>query len=85
MLLTKEHAQALRLPAKVWRESSGGYDGCRYRAEELTATHSTEDAMFFLGGSGRTWRSYNRKYLGWRLWIEEPTAEEQLAAEWESQ
>lgn len=82
MMLTKEQAQALKLPAEVWLEYSGGFEKSRYRAEKATATHKTDDAMCFLHRAGRAWDAYNREYCGWRLWSKKPALEEQLAKEW---
>lgn len=78
ILLTKDQAKHLTLPAVVWREECGGYEGSRYRAERYTASNADDDVMYFEGGSGRAWSGYGAKYCGWRVWLGEPALEEQL-------
>lgn len=82
MLLSKEHAKAIKLPTEVWFEEIGGLEGTRYRAEKMIAFKKDDEAMYFLRGSGRAWDGYNKRYCGWRLWLGKPTLEEQLDESW---
>ena len=52
--LTIDEARALPVGLYVWMEQSGGYDGCRYKAEPVKITDNTNDVMMF-GGSGRAY------------------------------
>ena len=80
-VLTLEEAQAIKTPSNVWLEESGGYEKTRYRAELIRATRVDSGSMMF-GGSGMAWRAYNREICGWRLWDDNPSDTERLAAKW---
>lgn len=88
-VLTLEEAQAIKAPETlVWLETSGGYDGSRYRAIPAIIsdnTHGilTNGAMHFYNTTDRAWSAYNREICGWRLWTSEPSDRRRLEAKWE--
>ena len=88
-VMTLDEAQSIRdCGTLVWLETSGGYEGTRYKAIPAIVSDNThgilpEDAMHFYNTAGRAWNSYNRDICGWRLWTAEPTDEQREATPWE--
>ena len=87
-VLTLEEAQAIKAPGTlVWLETSGGYDGSRYKAIPAIVSDNThgllpEDAMHFYNTTDRAWSAYNREICGWRLWTNEPSDEVRVMTSW---
>ena len=87
-VLTMEVAQAIKAPGTLmWLETSGGYDGCRYKAIPVIISGNThgilpENAMHFYNTADRAWSAYNREICGWRLWTNEPSDEVRVMTSW---
>lgn len=87
-MLSFEEARAIKIPGTlVWLETSGGYEGTRYKAIPAIISDNIhglipEDEMRFYNTAGRAWSAYNRDICGWRLWTGEPNDEQRLGVKW---